>query len=143
MYNFFIFVSFSIRSFFSFPFSFPHSLFLTLLSYLLSPPSLSLPLSLSPSLISPSSLSLHQDTPSDYIGCPVYSVTPDHISVCVRCGSAGVEGLLSCQSCCQPYHWFCVGQPPPTQSSSPSSLPPFTCSRCTSCSVCGLPDEVS
>ncbi len=77
--------------------------------------------------------------PSDSIGYPLYSISTNHIDVCVRCGSGchDDDGLLSCQICCQPFHWFCVGMSGPTPNHTP-----FTCSRCVSCAVCGLPNEV-
>lgn len=61
-------------------------------------------------------------------------------AICFLCGSGGLENLLHCSSCCEPYHPFCLEQVPYEMWSISSRLN-WLCPRCTVCRACGQTDR--
>lgn len=61
-------------------------------------------------------------------------------SICFLCGSAGLEALLHCSACCEPYHPFCLEQAPQIDSYSIKQSM-WLCPRCTVCSSCNQSDR--
>ncbi|CAH1713183.1 unnamed protein product [Aphis gossypii] len=59
-------------------------------------------------------------------------------AVCFLCGSAGMEKLIHCVSCCEPYHKFCVDGVGVAVSSHESewSKISWTCPKCKVCKGC-------
>ncbi|KAK5639130.1 hypothetical protein RI129_011622 [Pyrocoelia pectoralis] len=62
------------------------------------------------------------------------------LAVCYLCGSAGQESLLYCCLCCEPYHPFCLEQPPQNINTNGECYN-WLCPRCTMCSACGEVDK--
>ncbi|KAK4872174.1 hypothetical protein RN001_016298 [Aquatica leii] len=62
------------------------------------------------------------------------------LAVCYLCGSAGQDPLLYCCLCCEPYHPFCLEQPPQNIDVSDNCYN-WLCPRCTMCSACGEADK--
>ncbi|KAB0800971.1 hypothetical protein PPYR_05325 [Photinus pyralis] len=62
------------------------------------------------------------------------------LAVCYLCGSAGQESLLYCCLCCEPYHPFCLEQPPQNINNDGECYN-WLCPRCTMCSACGEADK--
>ncbi|KAF5273368.1 hypothetical protein FQR65_LT04660 [Abscondita terminalis] len=61
-------------------------------------------------------------------------------AVCYLCGSAGQDSLLYCCLCCEPYHIFCLEQPPQNIDVNDNCYN-WLCPRCTMCSACGEADK--
>lgn len=61
-------------------------------------------------------------------------------AICFLCGSAGMETLLHCCLCCEPYHPYCLEQTPPLFR-QPDDRFSWLCPRCTTCTACGHADR--
>ncbi|KAL3289472.1 hypothetical protein HHI36_022895 [Cryptolaemus montrouzieri] len=61
-------------------------------------------------------------------------------AICFLCGSAGLEALLHCSACCEPYHPFCLEQIPQLGSYNMKQST-WLCPRCTVCSSCNQSDR--
>ncbi|XP_065221802.1 histone-lysine N-methyltransferase trithorax-like isoform X2 [Planococcus citri] len=64
-------------------------------------------------------------------------------ALCFLCGSAGIEKLLYCVSCCEPYHWYCAEGPSAFRDESEleKCRVSWVCRKCKVCSACGERDS--
>ncbi|XP_050313508.1 histone-lysine N-methyltransferase trithorax [Anthonomus grandis grandis] len=67
-------------------------------------------------------------------GFPVITTKKNDLTtaLCFICGSAGLESMLICSICCEPYHNFCAE----SLGMKVDSNPEWICLRCTSCHSC-------
>lgn len=70
------------------------------------------------------------------MGFPLIGFDPLRLkALCFLCGSAGLEKMVHCASCCEPYHTFCVPNLNVSTSGDWWRLDWF-CPKCTQCEAC-------
>ncbi|XP_054270577.1 histone-lysine N-methyltransferase trithorax-like [Macrosteles quadrilineatus] len=58
-------------------------------------------------------------------------------AICFICGSAGLDKLIHCVCCCEPYHQYCVEASGSSGSDGDWWQVDWVCARCTLCCGCG------